>query len=607
MILLPRPKHITEQEQFMTLSPDAAIVLDAQARQQLVPARQLQEDIRRFAGLDLPILCGEPSEGDVYLCFQPAFLKTGYTLEITPEKIVIEGSYPDGILLGVQTLRQMLRQKGGVLPCVLVEDAPDYAVRGFYHDVTRGRTPTLAWLKQLADEACFYKLNQLQLYVEHTYLFRQLTELWGAGEALTAQEIMELDEYCAQRGIELVPSIATFGHLFELLNTQSYCDLCELPNAGQMPSTMPHRMAHHTLNINDSRALELVKGMIGEYASLFRTRWFNICADETFDLGKGRGRQVMEAVGEGEYYIAFVKELCEYVVSLGRKPMFWGDIVVKNAETLARLPQGTVCLNWGYSPDVEERETQILAQAGAVQYVCPGVSGWNQWMNRIRDSYENIRRMADYGRKYGAVGLLNTDWGDYGHINDPRFSLPGMIFGAHFSWSDQPIAFDELCRDISRLAYLDRGQKAVGLLAELQDYQCCPWWHLVQHMEYVLGHADEGTQDCLPGLDLSGVRAANRQIELLESSLMCCARNMDSSTREMVGLWRNAAQAIRLWNRVGYAEKEQLVDEETAVRLERWLLRYEAQWRQVSKESELWRIRNVVRWYAARLRGKREN
>ena len=31
---------------------------------------------------------------------------------------------------------------------------------------------------------------------------------------LTAQEIMELDDYCAARHIELVPSLSTFGHMY---------------------------------------------------------------------------------------------------------------------------------------------------------------------------------------------------------------------------------------------------------------------------------------------------------------------------------------------------------------------------------------------------------
>ena len=122
----------------------------------------------------------------------------------------------------------------------------------------------------------------------------------------------------------------------------------------------------------------------------------------------------------------FVKKLCAHVAASGRTPMFWGDIVLRFPEALAELPEGTICLNWGYSAHEKEDPTRTLAQAGAKQYQCPGVCGWNQIIPHMGDSHENIRRMAEYGRKYGAVGFLNTDWGDYGHVNDQRFSMPGM-------------------------------------------------------------------------------------------------------------------------------------------------------------------------------------
>ena len=39
-----------------------------------------------------------------------------------------------------------------------------------------------------------------------------------------------------------------------------------------------------------------------------------------------------------------------------------------------------------------------------------------------------------------------------------------------------------------------------------------------------------------------------------------------------------------------------------ATRLERWFRRYQQMWREVSRESELWRIREVCTWYANELR-----
>ena len=70
-----------------------------------------------------------------------------------------------------------------------------------------------------------YKLNQLQLYVEHTYLFRDFSEMWRDQTPLTAEEIRELDSYCRERHIELVPSLASFGHLCTLLSTNIWGSL----------------------------------------------------------------------------------------------------------------------------------------------------------------------------------------------------------------------------------------------------------------------------------------------------------------------------------------------------------------------------------------------
>lgn len=60
---------------------------------------------------------------------------------------------------------------------------------------------------------------------------------------------------------------------------------------------------------------------------LFRSNKFNICNDETFDLGKGRSKALADEKGERELYLSHVKALCEYLVAQGVTPQFWGDIM----------------------------------------------------------------------------------------------------------------------------------------------------------------------------------------------------------------------------------------------------------------------------------------
>jgi len=59
---------------------------------------------------------------------------------------------------------------------------------------------------------------------------------------------------------------------------------------------------------------------------------------------------------------------------------------------------------------------------------------------------------------------------------------------------------------------------------------------------------------------------------------------------------------LQVWNLAGAAVAAGRREAAVAQRLERWLRQYEQLWRQVSKESELWRIREMVRWYAGQLR-----
>lgn len=598
--LVPVPYGLVYEQGEFALRPGMCIVLeDSCGDLARTGARQLQEEIRAATGMTAEIRRGEPYHGDICFAVNRVDCTQGYNLFVREDQVCVDGNDERGLLHGVQTLRQIIRQCGWKLPCVTVNDAPDYPVRGFYHDQTRGRIGTLDWLKHLADECCFYKLNQLQLYVEHTYLYRALPMLWAtAVDPLTPEDIMALDDYCAARGVELVPSMSSFGHLLELLRTKSYAHLCETEHSETMPSTMPNRMAHLTINPCAPDSFRLISSMLQEYMALFRTRYFNICADETFDLGKGRNA----GKSEQELYMPFVKKLCDFVAEQGRIPMFWGDIVLRFPEALAVLPKGTICLNWGYSENETEDATRILHEAGAKQYLCPGVRGWNQLIPRMNASHENIRRMAEYGRKYGAEGFLNTDWGDYGNVNDPRFSLPGLAAGACASWGKLPEP-DALWESLSLLEYGDRSGKALHHVAALAECQVYSWWQIVQHMEWARGRLENPRETSPMGhLADETVKQADEAIDKAVAGLQECCLHMDAAQRPMVARWLLAAEGIRLWNHIGHAVSAGKQNPILSGQLERWFRRYQQMWREISRESELWRIREVCTWYADELR-----
>ena len=149
--------------------------------------------------------------------------------------MLVCGGSDESLLNGVMTLSQCFQRNGARLPALEIEDKPDLRYRGYYLDCSRGRVPTLETLKRYADLLCRYKINEWQLYIEHTYLFRNLSEAWRGDTPLTAEEIMELDRYCRARHIELIPSLSSFGHMYRILSTKTCCDLCELPDSEKIP------------------------------------------------------------------------------------------------------------------------------------------------------------------------------------------------------------------------------------------------------------------------------------------------------------------------------------------------------------------------------------
>lgn len=535
--------------------------------------------------------------------------KTAYRLLVTDETVIVTGFSSVGLFYGIQTLRQIIRGSAPALQCVEIEDSPDFEYRGFYHDITRGRVPKLETLMELADRLSFYKVNQLQLYIEHSFAFKAHSEIWADSDPLSAEDILVLDEYCKKRGIELVPSISTFGHLYHALVSKSFRRLNEYEKIPNKPFTWIERMHHYTLDVSNPQSLRFVSDMIDEYLPLFSSGKFNIGCDETFDLGRGRNRPLAESMGRGKLYLYFVREIVNHVRSRGKSVMMWGDILLRYPEVLQELPEGVTLLNWNYATDVTEDGIRTIAEAGFSQYVCPGVQGWNRLVNDMDSAEKNIRSMVTHALKYDAKGVLNTDWGDFGHINFLAGSIPGAIFGAGLSWNAGKIEgpSDE---EISKLEYGDVSGRFVGLVRELSRQTMLDWVTMVLWYYSTVGldvddygyneHYLKRMLEC----GEESIRKAYARIRELQDELAALNPGFFPERRQDLKEILAAAEGLALSQALLPVIKKKylgqkdtgliLEPKELAVRFEYWLMEYKRVWRERNRESELYRIKEVI-------------
>src|SRR5688500_11680926 len=339
----------------------------------------------------------------------------GYALDVAPGRVALHAADDAGRFYAHQTLEQVRRQCSGALPRLRIEDWPDFPNRGVMLDISRDKVPTMETLFGLVDLLAHLKVNQLQLYTEHTFAYSQHEEVWRDASAMTPEQVRELDAYCRARHVELVQNQNSVGHMHRFLKHERHRPLGEVEDGFTFPWGFYHE-GGLSLNPLDPRSLELIEGLYDELLPNFTSRQFNVGCDETFDLGLGKSKADCARRGKERVYLEFLLKIYDAVKRRGRTMQFWGDIILHSPDLIRELPRDVIALNWGYDWNHPfAKETRAFADAGIPFYVCPGTSSWLSFGGKVDNAIANLHSAAENGLKNGATGYLNTDWGDLGH------------------------------------------------------------------------------------------------------------------------------------------------------------------------------------------------
>ena len=440
LVLLPRPRRLDRADGTLTLS-------DAQVRALAGSLPEMRRQAPAALSLRLtPELTPRPES---------------YALTIAADGIALDAHDEAGALYGLALLRQLIRAASlgqpaaaVTLPCLRIVDWPDFPTRGVLLDVSRDKVPTMETLFGLVDLLAEWRVNQLQLYIVHTFAYRQHPEVWADASPFTAEEIRALDAFCRERHIELVPNQNSFGHMQPWLALPRYAALAE--THGPFTAPWGEMQGPFSLCPLDPGSLALVTGLYDELLPNFTSRMLNVGCDETLDLGAGRSREACAQRGVGRVYLDFLRQLHRAVTERGRIMQFWGDIILSHPELMAELPKDAIALEWGYEADHPfAANTARFAEAGLPFYVCPGTSSWSSLAGRTDNALANLRSAAVHGQATGAIGYLNTDWGDSGHWQALPISYLGLAAGAAYAWSAAANESLDLASAISLHAFHD--------------------------------------------------------------------------------------------------------------------------------------------------------
>jgi len=474
---LPHPKQLNPIPGFFEQKPEGFIQINHSHPQRLLfAAEQIKETFETH--LRLPYqLTASPSIPEMLIAIQlnidPEFLPKpqAYHLSIMEHRIIITGSDEAGLFYGVGLLRQIVAQTDDhPLPCLEIEDWPDFLVRGVMLDISRDKVYRMDTLLMLVDELSSWKINQLQLYTEHTFAYAGHEIVWRDASPITPEEILRLDRYCQERYIELVPNQSSFGHMSRWLKHPQYQHLAETTE----PVATPWgglQIEPFSLSPVLPESLAFISSLYDQLLPNFSSKMVNVGCDETFDIGAGKSNSAVEKQGQGQVYLAFLRSLHQNVSRRGYTMQFWGDIVLEHPELIPQLPTDAIALNWGYEGDHPfDVETNAFKEAGVPFYVCPGTSSWNSIAGRTQNMLNNIRNAAYFGHKNGAIGYLVTDWGDNGHWQQLPISYPGLAAAVEQAWNtDSELTTSNLANALNRVVFVDKSETIGQLLLEMGD------------------------------------------------------------------------------------------------------------------------------------------
>lgn len=442
-MLIPAPRELqTSAQSFKGGTNLQIVLLSSLTREDVVSAENVQEELKLVTGQEYPITTSPEPPKDIPAIIlgrfsQPAMQSLlaaqhlgvegvgdqGYILDVEPNRVVLAGKDAAGLFYGAQTLRQLVVSSGqeAAIEGVRIRDWPSLQFRGTMVDASRGSIPRLSYLKQIVRMIAQFKMNQLSLYIKGPFQLEG-QPFWGLlSDSLTRPEWEELVAYAGRYYVEIVPITESCGHLHEMMRFEQYSGLAERPHG-------------EVLAPDDPRGLDLMKNMYEQMLPVFPSSIYNIGCDETFELGKGRSKEMVKDEGYGKVYADNLIRVAKLVESYNKQVMFWGDIAVKHPEMISNLPKNLIVASWEYGAHKSyEPWLKPFQSAGMRFFVCPWVGNTNVMVPDYEEAAYNIGHFLSEGKQAGAIGTIITVWNDDGET----LFAPGwwsVVYGAANAW-----------------------------------------------------------------------------------------------------------------------------------------------------------------------------
>ncbi len=350
-----------------------------------------------------------------------------YALRLDPGGCTLVARDQAGLFYGLLTLQQIFSGHPGG-PSLEIRDWPRHAWRGFQIDLGR-QMESLDTLQRYIDLMARYKLRQCYLYLENAFAYAACPEACSP-DALTVAQVKELDAFCRQRYVELIPAPNLLGHFDWLLTHPNYRHLNETREG---TAWRPHMHGDGVICTSLPETWALLAAMVDNLAEAFSSPWIHAGLDECWTLAScSLCSEIRRQHGEGEVFCRHTQQLRDLLAERGKRMMMWADMPFFWPEIIPALPKDIMMVDWYYEPVVDHTTvpylnwrkvdtTRTLREAGFEVLSAP----WD----RDLGTYTSARN----ARLWECSGLYLTQW-EMSQNMLHEFVAP-VVYGADCAWS----------------------------------------------------------------------------------------------------------------------------------------------------------------------------
>ena len=310
-----------------------------------------------------------------------------------------------------------------------------FATNGLMLDCSRNAVMKPEQVKKLVTYMAAMGLDSLMLYTEDTYEIPDYPYFGHLRGRYTQAELRDLDGYCEQYGITLIPCIQTLAHLNQMMRWPFFADV---------------RDCNDILLCGEEKTYALIESMLRSCRESFQTDRIHIGMDEAAMLGCGQYRVKNLPEDKEIIFCRHLEQVVRLCEKYGYKPMIWSDMFFRMAnggeyygtnpvdEAIAQLvPENVELVYWDYySPD-KDHYCKLLDAHGTFHNPVHFAGASWRWLGytpAIEKSFVHTRSALDACLEKNVEQVFVTAWGDDGSEASFMTALPVMQLYAEYGY-----------------------------------------------------------------------------------------------------------------------------------------------------------------------------